>query len=299
VGLFGGKWCSFSNGPDLPHDQREEDGGSLTFDTAPLTETLEILGAPVVELELAADRPVAQVAVRLSDRAPDGKATRVTYGVLNLCHRHGHDRPAYLEPGKRERVRVPLDHIAQSFPAGHRLRLAVSTSYWPLIWAPPEPATLTIHPGTSRLALPVRPPRPEDDQLAEFEPAEAAPAPARTSLEAGEANWHIHRDLARDESTLHVVEDQGRVRLEEVDLEVGRSSEEWYRVCGDDFASANGETVHHRSLRRGGWDVATEARTLLWCDRERFYLHATLDAYENGLRVFAKTWEETLPRRYL
>ncbi|MFP4561386.1 MAG: CocE/NonD family hydrolase [Thiohalorhabdus sp.] len=299
VGLFGGKWCSFSNGPDLPYDQREEDGGSLTFDTGPLTETVEILGAPEVVLDLEVDRPVAQLAVRLSDRAPDGKATRVTYGVLNLCHRQGHDRPRYLEPGRREQVRLAMDHIAQSFPSGHRLRLSVSTSYWPLVWLPPEPVTLTIHPDGSRLELPVRPPRPEDEALASFEPAEAAPPPERTPLELGEANWEIHRDLARDESTLHVIEDQGRVRLEDLDLEVGRSSEEWYRVRGDDFLSANGETVHHRSLRRGAWSVATETRTLLWCDRESFHLNATLDAYEDGRRVYAKTWEEQVPRRFL
>ena len=36
VGLFGGKWCSYALGADLPYDQREEDGGALTFDTEPL-----------------------------------------------------------------------------------------------------------------------------------------------------------------------------------------------------------------------------------------------------------------------
>ena len=47
VGLFAGKWCSYSATPDLPHDQREEDGGALVFDSAPLREPLELLGVPV------------------------------------------------------------------------------------------------------------------------------------------------------------------------------------------------------------------------------------------------------------
>jgi putative CocE/NonD family hydrolase len=86
VGLFAGKWCSYSATPDLPHDQREEDGGALLFTSDPLTEPIEMLGSAVAELALRADRPVAMVAVRLSDVQPDDKATRVTYGLLNLTH---------------------------------------------------------------------------------------------------------------------------------------------------------------------------------------------------------------------
>ena len=113
VGQFAGKWCSYNAPPDLPYDQREEDGGSLVFDGDVLTERMEILGAPVVHLELAVDQPVAMVAVRLSDVAPDGRATRISYGLLNLTHRAGHDRPEALTPGERYRVaRDPQRHGA-------------------------------------------------------------------------------------------------------------------------------------------------------------------------------------------
>src|SRR5699024_2457349 len=86
VGRFAGKWCSYNAPPDMPYDQREEDGGSMVFTSDPLPERLEVVGAPVVDLDLAADRPVAQVVVRLSDVAPDDAATRVSYGVFNLNH---------------------------------------------------------------------------------------------------------------------------------------------------------------------------------------------------------------------
>ena len=117
VGQFAGKWCSYNAPPDLPYDQREEDGGSLVFDGAVLTERLEILGTPVVELEFAVDRPVAMVAVRLSDVAPDGRATRISYGLLNLTHRDGHERPEPLVPGERYRVRVLLERDGAGAPA--------------------------------------------------------------------------------------------------------------------------------------------------------------------------------------
>src|SRR6476661_10570154 len=108
VGQFAGKWCSYNAPPDLPYDQREEDGGSLTFDGDVLTERMEILGAPVVHLEVVVDQPVAMVAVRLSDVAPDGRATRISYGLLNLTHRAGHHQPQALTPGERYRVAVTL-----------------------------------------------------------------------------------------------------------------------------------------------------------------------------------------------
>ncbi|MGH3367698.1 MAG: CocE/NonD family hydrolase, partial [Nocardioidaceae bacterium] len=74
VGQFAGKWCSYNAPPDLPYDQREEDGGSLVFDSEPMTSRYEILGAPVVSLDFSSNRPDAMVAVRLSDVAPDGRA---------------------------------------------------------------------------------------------------------------------------------------------------------------------------------------------------------------------------------
>ena len=43
----------------------------------------------------------AMVAVRLSDVAPDGRATRISYGLRNLTHRDGHDHPSALVPGER------------------------------------------------------------------------------------------------------------------------------------------------------------------------------------------------------
>jgi hypothetical protein len=37
-------------------------------------------------------------------------------------------------------------------------------------------------------------------------------------------------------------------------------------------------------------------RTLMTCDRDNFRVRATLDAYEGDTRVFAETWDRTLPR---
>ncbi|PRY69781.1 CocE/NonD family hydrolase [Halomonas ventosae] len=297
VGLYAGKWCSYNAPPDLPHDQRDEDGGSLIFQTPRLEAPLEICGSPLVELELAADQPVAMVAVRLSDIAEDDKATRVSYGLLNLTHRDSDEHPEPLEPGRRYRVRIPLKHIAQQFPAGHAIRLALSTSYWPLAWPSPQPVRLTILPGRCRLVLPRREPRPaEEAALPAFGEPEGAPALAKTLLQPTQETWQVIRDLANDRTTLEVVNDEGRYRIDDIDLEIAASVTERYSYAYGSYDSVSGWTEWQRSFKRGDWEVSTLTRTLLTSDADNFRIRATLDAWEGDTRIYARTWDETIPR---
>src|SRR6185295_4819094 len=156
VGLGSGEWMGAGCPGEMPTDQRMDDAGSLVFDSAPLAHDLDLLGAPVLELEFSVDRPVAQVGVRLNDLFPDGAAQRASYAVFNLNHLAGHDRPHRLEPGKHYRARIALNALGHRFAAGHRLRLAISTAYWPRIWPAPERVTLTVHTAGTRLELPAR-----------------------------------------------------------------------------------------------------------------------------------------------
>lgn len=300
VGQFAGKWCSYSAPPDLPYDQREEDGGSLVFETEELAEPVEILGAPAVDLELEVDRPSAMVAVRLSDVAPDGRATRITYGLLNLTHRDGHAEPAPLTPGQRYKVRVHLNGCAQNFPTGHKIRLSVSTSYWPLAWPPPERVQLTVHTAGSRLVLPHRPVT-ESDGVTEptFDEPEGAPPLATTQLSPGDHRWTVSRDLVGYESALEVVNDLGEVRLDDIGLHLVRRAYERYSWVGEDFGSAKGENEWRMKFGRNGVHAETVTRTVLTCSSTEFFLHATLDAYENDRRVFSKIWDRTIPRDHL
>src|SRR5438477_6481065 len=102
-----------------------------------------------------------------------GESLRVSYGVLKLTHRDGHERPAMLVVGQRYRVRIKLNDAGSVFPAGHRVRLALSTAYWPMIWPSPERATLQIFGGT--LDLPVRPAQATGAGLSPLPSPESAP----------------------------------------------------------------------------------------------------------------------------
>jgi len=299
VGLFAGKWCSYAAGPDLAHDQRQEDGGALVFESDPLDAPMEILGATIVELELSSDKPLAMVAVRLSDVAPDDKAARVTYGLLNLTHRNSRENPEALLSGKTYRVRVKLNDAAQVFPKNHRVRISISTSYWPLAWPSPSPVRLTIHAGSSFIELPVRAPRPEDEHLRPFGAPEGAAPDPRRHVEAGHHNWLLHRDLASDTSTLEVINDNGKVYLEDINLEVENRAFEWYSSWNDDFLSPKGETRLIRGLKRGDWSVRTVAHTVLTSTETEFRITADLDAFEKGKRIFSRNWDLSVHRDFV
>lgn len=299
LGLFAGKWCSYAAAPDLPHDQRQEDGGALVFDSESLEQPLEILGAPVVELEVVPDKPIAMLAVRLSDIAPDNKVTRISYGLLNMTHRESSAHPQTVEPGKQYRVSIQLNHIAQQFPAGHRLRIAVSTSYWPLAWPAPESTQVKVIAGISSVFLPVRTTRVSDENLRPFDEPEAATPLDKTIIEPEHHNWRVIRDLDTDVSTLEVVDDSGIVHIKDIDLVMGRKAQEWYTYQGDDFNSVRGETLWERSFKRGEWRIKTITRTVLTSNASDFFLRAELDAYEGDKRVYSQNWDTVIPRDFV
>lgn len=296
VGLFAGKWCSYSSMPDLPGDQREEDGGSLVYESDVLTEPLEILGSPILDLECSVDKPVAMICARLSDVAPDGKVTRVTYGILNLTHRNGHDEPQMLEPQNRYDIRVELNGTAQQFPTGHRVRLSLSTSYWPLAWPSPEPVTLTVYPKQSSFILPERKPDPNIDKRIAFDEPEGGPGANIRVIESPEYNWLVNRDLARNISTLKVIRNSGIRRVEDINLQVENRTIEEYSSTANDHETARGEVVTNRGYKRGDWHVHTRTRTVLTSDKTHFRIRAELDAWQNGHRFFSKSWDEKQTR---
>lgn len=300
VGQFAGKWASYNAPPDLPYDQREEDGGSLVFDSEPLSEPVEILGSPSVELDLSVSEPVAMVAARLSDVSPDGAATRVSYGILNLTRRDSTESPEPLEPGRRYRATIPLNGVAQAFPPGHRIRLSLSTSYWPLAWPAPKPALLSVQEHSSTLTLPVRPvDEPDEVPSSPFGEPEGTPPLAMTQVTPPEERWEVKRDLVDYRSELDIVKDRGTVRFEDIGLEAGRRAHERYTAVADDFTSVGGETTWTMRFRRDDWDVRVVTHTRLTCDETDFFVDATLDAYEADRRVFSRTWNEKVPRDLL
>ena len=305
TGLCAGEWCGYGSEGEAPMDQREDDGKSLCFDSAPLESPLEILGAPTVELEVACDAPVALLAVRLNDLAPDGASTRVSYGILNLTHRDGHEHPEALEPGQRYRVRVRLNDIAHRFAVDHVIRVAISTAYWPIAWPSPTATTVSVFPRASRLHLPLREPSDLDAHLAEFQQPERAQLPESTQLRPAFLKRTYERDLTSADTVYSVFSDGGDfegaaiTRVHDIELDIGHTVRRRYCIGESDPLTARVEILQKILLRRPDWHIRVESRVGLSATQDAFILQAHLEAYEGDDCIFTRHWDSTLGRELL
>jgi putative CocE/NonD family hydrolase len=284
LGLAGGAWCPYGYEGDVPPDQAPDDALSACFDGAPLAAPLAILGFPVLTVRVASDRPVAQLVARLNDVAPDGTSVRVSYGVLNLTHRDSHADPAPLEPGRVYTIRVPLNAAGHVFAAGRRIRLALSTSYWPTLWPSPERATLTLDCAGSTLALPVRHAARADDARVAFAPPESAPSAPHTTLREADRP----RSITRENGTLVIraAKDRGAFRIDTHGMEVDSGGVETFRITDGDPLSASLTSEWRIAQRRGAWQVRTETRTEFRATADAFLLDAFVDAWDGDAKVF-------------
>jgi uncharacterized protein len=304
TGIGAGEWCGFGAPGEAPLDQRGDDGCSLTFDSEPLREGIEILGAPLTTLEVSVDQPVACIAVRLNDVAPGGASTRVTYGLLNLTHRDSHEHPRPLEPGKRYLIKVRLNDVAYAFPPRHKLRLAFSTGYWPIAWPAPRPVTVSFFTGQSFLDLPVRPPDPSDSALRPFEPPERAAAET-TELRPAPLKRLVERDRTTNETIYTVssgrddVDSAKLTRIKAIGLDVGHTMLKRFRIGEEDPEMARAEVIQKTWFRRGTWNTRVETRTCFSSNSADFLLDAELTAYEGDELFFTHTWTRRIKRDLL
>jgi putative CocE/NonD family hydrolase len=297
VGLMAGQWCPHGLDPDLPGDQRLEAGGSLVFDSAPLETDFEILGAPVVELELDCDQPQGMVAAVLSEILPDGAATRISYGLLNLSHRDSHEFPTALEPGKGYRVRLQLNDAGHRFAAGNRIRVALSSSYWPTAWPSPQKTTLGLMAAASRLQLPLRPESGEDARLRPFARAEGAPPLNQTIERPADYRWTVERDMISGVVTMHQWFDEGRRIYNEHDgWTVESGHDEYFTIHPDDPNSASVELTWTEQFERGDWRVSSRTHTRMTSTPSHFVVTAELEAREGDEVIHSQTWRRELAR---
>ncbi len=301
AGADSGPFCGWGGPTDSPPDQRIEDGLSLCFTSQPLRERIEIVGFPSLSVSLASDRARALIAVRLCDVWPDGRSTLITRGLLNLTHRDSHEHPETLEPGRRYTVEVTMNAIAYAVPAGHRLRVALSPSYWPWAWPSPESVTLSVFTGPeSALTLPLRTGGAEHDEPEHFRWPERPPSPPVDTMGSGSGDKHeIRRDQAS--GLVEIVNDLAYfrpVRFIESGLEYVDLGRDVYRIVEGDPVSAATRSERSIAIGRGDWRVRVETVSTMSATADDYHVTNTLEAYEAGTRIFAKTWHAVIRRDF-
>ncbi|MDQ0908415.1 putative acyl esterase [Streptomyces canus] len=299
TGVDAGRFFPFGNDADLPPDQREEDARSACFEFAVGEETW-VLGRPRVRLRVTSEVSRGQVVARLCDVAPDGSSTLVTRGVLNLSARHGRDRAVPWEPGATQEVSFELNGIGHAFPPGHRIRLAVSSAYWPWIWPQPgSQAGFTLEPAGSFLELPVRA-REASSDIAFEEPEQSEPLGVShpATFDEPRPERLVVRDVAKGEWRLEVDPRYGGTRVYPDGLEFAEDALETYTIDENDPLSARTRSDWSIRLHRPelAWEATVRTRSEITCDGTDFHTSNEVVCTDGGEVVFHRTWEKRIPR---
>lgn len=292
-GTDAGEFFTQGADTDLPDDQRADDGMSVCFETAPLDAPLDIIGRPVLRLPVAIDAPQGTLIARLVDVHPDGAAHRISLGVLNLSHRNGSEHPTAMTPQRVEEVRLVLDVTAYRVRPGHRLRLAISTAYFPMILPSPTNVTATLSLADAALHLPSSP-------YTEITLPAAGPdtRPAFPTTPASAAR-RVTRDRASGTTTVIIESDTGTTTHPVYGIS-------WRDVRRSDYTITRGDPLSYRAV-----EVSTHERTRdgittrvvvtgnLRATATDWVIEARIEALENDQSVFSRDWSQTIPRDHM
>jgi len=116
-----------------PRDQRkvETRHDVLCYTTEPLTAPLDVIGPLRLVLWVSSSARDTDFTGKLVDVWPDGRAENLADGILRARYRVSPSEPALLQPGTPYELEIDLVASAYRFPAGHRIRLEVSSSNFP------------------------------------------------------------------------------------------------------------------------------------------------------------------------
>jgi hypothetical protein len=307
VGLTKPQWVY---GRPTEFEQTPDDRNSLLFDSAPLDRDLEILGYPIAKIQVSADVPVAQIAVRLTEVTPEGKSWLVSYNALNLTRRESMEQPTALKAGEFYDVELPLYMIAHRFKRGNRIRAAVSESLWPLIWPSPQIATLHIALGASHLVLPVRP-------VPEREAPFTIPVIDTDRGEGKAVRGYANRLqgaktplTAANLAQMPTRDATGRIRYDRegqpntmfisaVGTTTTTASSRIIEVTEGDPTSCRMEFDHMNRWKRGDWDCTIQFGGDLTATAEEFHLREWVVAKKGDVEIFRRETPSTIKRDLL
>ncbi len=296
TGTASGDWFTTAPGPELAGDQRPDNGGSLCFETAPLEEEAVYLGMPELVLEVRCSADWENLAARIIDVHPDGTETRVCYGVLNLAHRNGNATPEAMPHDEPTRIRMQLDNMGYRFGPGHRIKIALSTSYWPLILPSPDAPGLTIDTGSLRLSMPLLG---AHERITLPEPANPDPLPKYDMPSPAKSRREVVRDLIAGVTHYRLQEDTGAEVHPVHGLQMQEIRDEDWSISPDDPQSMRADIKWTTIQSRPGWETVTKITSTLSCTRDQWLVSARVSAFENGQPLFSKTYEKSIPRDFM
>ncbi len=131
---LGGQVCCFNAAQAGSFDQSKIHSRPdvLVYISEALTAPVNVTGPVTVTLHLSSDVKDTDLMVTLVDVHPDGKAYNLDQQALRVRWRQGFDAPVWMEPNKVYQVEIPPLVTSNTFLAGHRIRIAIASSSFPV-----------------------------------------------------------------------------------------------------------------------------------------------------------------------
>ncbi len=119
-----------------PYDQAplvESRNDILVFTTNTLTANVVMKGKARIHLFVSSDRKDTDFAVRLTDVYPDNRSMLLSDGIIRMRFRDGYTAAdtSLMIPGIIYEAEIELPDVANTFLAGHKIRLDISSSDYP------------------------------------------------------------------------------------------------------------------------------------------------------------------------
>ncbi len=291
-GIATGLWWG-----EATDDMRPDDAGSLVFSSQILEEEFVIAGFPRVFLRVSADAPLAHWVARLEDVWPDGRVSLVTGALLNSSQRNSRLEPEPLKPFQEYDLEFEMHFTTWTFKKGHRIRVSVSNSLFPMIWPTPHQMTTKLYLGTenTRIELPVIPSHGhKKPSLLPPEPREARP----DCRDLGGGAWpkgfyEWRRDLWKGVVS---VEWRGWSSYEIENRRYHSTEKNYYQTNEKDPARSLFLGEASNRIELPGRTIYLLTKAEISSDSKYFYVTFTREIYENEKFLRRKEWKEKIER---
>jgi len=104
----------------------------LVYTTPPLKKGVEVTGPITVILYVSSSAKDTDFTAKLVDVYPDGTAYNIQQGILRARYREGFTKKVWMKKGEVYKLQLDLDATSNYFKKGHRIRVQVSSSDFPL-----------------------------------------------------------------------------------------------------------------------------------------------------------------------
>lgn len=131
-------------GSKAPYRPLAERDDVLVFQTAALSEDVELTGPIVANLWISSNCTDTDFTIKLVDvyppnpDYPEGFAMNLTDGILRVRYRDSWEKPALMTPGQVYQIKVEAFPTSNLFKRGHRIRIDISSSNFPHFDANPN-----------------------------------------------------------------------------------------------------------------------------------------------------------------